>query len=248
MADPRNYRMSSTETYHWYQSITLFNNKLRSSAPEPSAQDALHATSVLLGMIAFANIEVDTPEEAWPLRPASSIDLNWLIMSWGKQEIWKLSADRKASAFKELLGPPMPVSFPSATDARLQNLPLAFKSIYALDATSTIDNNPYHLAVCILADAMKVNDAPTTISLFWTFVYTMRPNYRCLLLQKESKAILLLSWWLAKVCEFPHWWIWRRVSLECRAICIYLERLHRDDFDILRHLEYPKAMSRQIPW
>ncbi|KAM3065319.1 hypothetical protein ACMFMG_004297 [Clarireedia jacksonii] len=248
ITDPRNFRMSSMETYHWYQSIAIFNNKLRSAPQEPSAQDALYATSVLLGMIAFANIEADTPEDAWPLRPASSMDLNWLTMSWGKQEVWKLGMDRNASAFKALLGPPMPVSFSSATESRLENLPLAFKPLYGLNTTSNVDNNPYHLALSLLADTMNIRDAPTVILLFWSFVCTMRPGYKCLLFQKEPKAILLLSWWLAKVCEFPHWWLWRRVSLECQAICTYLEQFHGDDFDIVCHLEYPKALSRQIPW
>ncbi|PQE10578.1 hypothetical protein CJF31_00009296 [Rutstroemia sp. NJR-2017a BVV2] len=248
MADPRNSKISSTEIYHWYQGIALFSSTLSSSPPESSAQDALYATSILLGMIAFANIEADTPKEAWPLNPASSMDLNWLTISWGKQEVWKLGMDRNASAFKELLGPPMPVSFSSVTEARLQSLPRAFKSLYGLDATSTVDNNPYHLALSILADTMKVNDTATVILLFWSFVCTIRPVYKRLLFEKEPKAILLLSWWLAKVCEFPHWWIWRRVSLECQAICIYLEQFHRDETDIVCHLEYPKAMSTQIPW
>jgi hypothetical protein len=248
MGDPRNSKMSSTEMYHWYQGIALFSNELSSSPPESSAQDALYATSILLGMITFANIEADTPKEAWPLIPASSMDLNWLTMSWGKQEVWKLGMDRNASAFKELLGPPMPVNFSSATEARLQSLPRDFRSLYGLGATSTVDNNPYHLASSILADTMEINDAATVILSFWSFVCTIRPEYKRLLFEKEPKAILLLSWWLAKVCEFPHWWIWRRVSLECQAICIYLERFHGDDFDIVCHLEYPKAMSRQIPW
>jgi hypothetical protein len=85
-----NTALSSIEAFHWHQGIALFSSKL-AGAIHPSERDALWATSAFLGTIAFYNIEAKTPEEVWPLKPPSSLDLNWLRMSAGKEEIWKIA-------------------------------------------------------------------------------------------------------------------------------------------------------------
>jgi hypothetical protein len=85
-----NTALSPTEAFHWYQGIALFSNKLAGPI-HPSERDALWATSAFLGTTAFYYIEAKTPEEAWPLKPPSSLDLNWLRMSAGKEEIWKIT-------------------------------------------------------------------------------------------------------------------------------------------------------------
>lgn len=69
-----NTKLSTTEAFHWYQSVALFNGKL-SGPIQPSERDALWAAAALLGIIAFRYIEAKTPEEAWPLKPPSSLDL-----------------------------------------------------------------------------------------------------------------------------------------------------------------------------
>jgi hypothetical protein len=57
-----NTQMSTTEAFHCYQGIALFNSKL-SGPIQPSERDAW-ATAALLGTIAFCYIEAKTPEEA----------------------------------------------------------------------------------------------------------------------------------------------------------------------------------------
>lgn len=61
-----NSNMSTTETFHWCKSLALFNRKL-SGPVEHAERDALWATTIFVGMIAFHFIEAKTPEEAWPL-------------------------------------------------------------------------------------------------------------------------------------------------------------------------------------
>lgn len=242
LSTAQNTKMSPAEVFHWSQSIVSFRKKLSSAPKEVSERDALLATAVLLGTIAFCHIEAETPEQAWPLKPPSSLDLNWLMMSYGKKEVWKLGLDGNASALQKLMAPTT-ISSAITPNYRFFTLPPAFISIYGLDPTSASNNNPYHFAASTLADILDINDAITVILKFWTFVSGLHPRYKTLLLEKESKAILLLAYWLAKVCQFPHWWIWRRVSLECQAICIYLERYHQDEFDVQELLGYPKTMS-----
>ncbi|KAI9644238.1 hypothetical protein NHQ30_007593 [Ciborinia camelliae] len=213
MSIEHSIRMSPPETFHWRQSISLFSNML-SSGPigSSSERDALWATSVLLGTIAFCHIEAATPEEAWPLKPPSSLDLNWLMMSYGKSEIWKLRQDKTASVFKTLMAPPYQ-TLPNSSHIRLETLPQAFLTIFDLHPSSNSDDNPYHLVASLLSDIIDVDDAITVIMKFWTFVSSMHPQFKSLLLQKEPRALLLQAYWLGKVCQFPHWWIWRRVSV-----------------------------------
>ncbi|KAF7916947.1 uncharacterized protein EAE98_010378 [Botrytis deweyae] len=236
-------RMSSREAFHWCQSVSLFSKKLASGAIESSSErDALWATSVLLGIIAFCNIEAASPEEAWPLKPPSSLDLNWLTMSYGKSEIWKLGLDQSASAFKTLMAPPFE-TLSQFSYIRLETLPQAFVTLLNLYPSSKPHDNPYHLAASLLSDIIDLDDPITVILKFWTFVSSMHPQYKRLLLQKEPRVLLLQAYWLGKVCQFPHWWIWRRVSLECQAICIYLETFHKHELDIQTLLVYPKMVS-----
>ncbi len=85
-----NTKLSTTEAYHWYQATSTFNKQL-SRPPQVEEQAALLTTAALLGTIAFCHIEARTSEEAWPLKPPSSSDLDWLRMSDGKKEVWKLT-------------------------------------------------------------------------------------------------------------------------------------------------------------
>ncbi|APA16343.1 hypothetical protein sscle_16g111130 [Sclerotinia sclerotiorum 1980 UF-70] len=234
-------RMSPSETFHWSQSISLFSRKLSPAPIESSSErDALWATSILLGLIAFCNIESRTPQEAWPLVPPSSLDLNWLVMGYGKSQILKLVQDKKASAFRTLIAPETSAL---STHIRLETLPQAFITVFDLHSSSKSNDNPYRLAVSLLSDVIDVDVDITVILKFCAFVGETHPQYKRLLFQKEPRALLLLAYWFGKLCQFPHWWIWRRASLECQAICIYLETFHKHDLDVQTLLVYPKIMS-----
>jgi hypothetical protein len=66
----------------------LLNDKLSTSI-EPSERDALWACAGLLGALSFSSIQAKTPEEAWPLKPSSPSDLEWLKMSEGRRRSGK---------------------------------------------------------------------------------------------------------------------------------------------------------------
>lgn len=65
---------------------------------------------------------------------------------------------------------------------------------------------------------------------FLSFPVLMRPQFKALLKEKDARAMLLLAYWYAKVCE-SQWWIKTRAILECTAICRYLERCLKIDTD-----------------
>jgi hypothetical protein len=85
-----NPKQSPAEACHWYRGAGLFNSKL-SKLILPLERDAVWGAAALLGVIAFSYIDTTTPEETRPLKPPSSLDLDWLRMSDGKKAIWKTS-------------------------------------------------------------------------------------------------------------------------------------------------------------
>ena len=238
-----NTNQSTVEAFHWYQGTALFNSKL-SKPIQPSERDAIWTTAALLGVIAISCIEAKTPEEAWPLKPPSSLDLDWLRMSDGKKEIWKIADPLRTDSVFQAVAPEDKKDFllPYSTGFELEALPSEFIKLYGLDASSTTDNNPYHAAASILARLLNISCNHSTIVKFLSFINDIPPDYKRLLERKDPRALLLLAYWYAKVCQYQQWWIQRRAVLECQATCIYLERYHGHETNIQKLLQFPRMM------
>ncbi|KAK9235144.1 hypothetical protein V1525DRAFT_348901 [Lipomyces kononenkoae] len=233
-------RHTPTEVYHFSRAAALLNRKL-STAVQPSDRDAICATAALLGVIAFSCVEASTPEEAWPLKTSAHSDLDWLRMLEGKNTIWKAADPMRldSSVFRTL---DHELSFPASTSFGIEGIPSAFIQVYDLDHTSTAENNPYHAAVHTLAPLLHIECVQSTIPMFLSFVCCMRPAFRMLLEQKDSRALVLLAYWYAKVCH-SQWWIARRALLESEAICLYLERHHASDTAIQELVRFLRMRS-----
>lgn len=238
-----NTKLSVTEAFHWYQCTALFNVKLASPI-DPSERDALWVTAVCLGVIAFFYIEAETPEEAWPLKPPSSLDLNWLSLSEGKKELWR---NTRTATGKSVFQTLLPFENTKPTPG-LEALPSEFINLCGLDATSTPDNNPYHAVASGLAKSLHSDCKLTTFLSFLSFIMNMCPEYKRLLKRKDPRALLLLAYWFAKMCQYPHWWIIQRAALEGQAICIYLQRYHGNDSDIQKLAQFPSMMCASVAW
>ena len=200
-----NTKLSTIEAFHWYQGTALFNSRL-SGPIDPSERDAVYATAVCLGVIAFYYIEAKTPEEAWPLKPPSSLDLNWLSLSEGKKTLWKVTRPSKEKTVFQTLLPlentkPKPTS---STVPGLEALPSEFIQLCGFDATSSPDNNPYYAVASALAKSLHSDCKLTTILSFLTFISSVLPEFKELLRRKDPCALLLLAYWYAKMCQFPH--------------------------------------------
>lgn len=198
-------KLSTIEAFHWYQSTALFKSKLSGSI-DHSERDAAYATAVCLGVITFFYIEAKTPEEAWPLKPSSSLDLNWLSLSEGKRTLGEVTRPSKEKTVFQTLLPlentkPKPIA---PTVAGLKALPPELILLCGFDATSTPDNNPYYAVASGLAKSLHSDCMLTTILSFLTFIGSVLPDFKELLRRKDPCALLLLAYWYAKMCQFPH--------------------------------------------
>lgn len=205
-----NANLSTTEAFHWYQATALVSSKL--SGPIPLAErDAVYATGVCLGVIAFFYIEAQTPEEAWPLKPPSPLDLNWLSLSEGKKALYQ--ATRPSNDDKSLYQTLLPFEStkpkPSAPVPGLEALPPELIRLCGLDAaaaasTADDDDNPYRAVASGLAMSLHSDCKLTTILNFLMFISFIPPAYKALLKRKDPAALLLLAYWYAKMCLCPH--------------------------------------------
>jgi hypothetical protein len=210
---------------------------------EPPDRDALWATAALLGVIAFSLIDASTPEEAWPLNGHS--ELEWLRMCLGKNVIWKIADPlRYGSVFNTVADELKAMVTP--TSCGIEGVPSAFIKLYDLGGSSTAENNPYHAAVHSFAPLLHIECVQSSIPRFFSFISHIKPEFRMLLEQKDSRALLLLAYWYAKICH-SQWWITRRALLECQATCLYLERYHAGETAIQELLLFPKIQCELLP-
>lgn len=229
---------NAIETYHLGKALVLFNEKL-SGGIKPGEGDAVWATAALLGLVSFAMIDATKPEEAWPLAPPSHTDLEWLAMSDGKKAIWDIANPlRRQSVFHKLSGDFERDYFAALKPKPSDGILLAdFAHLCNLDDPS--DNNPYYEAVHNLIPLLDLECNSSTMMRFISFIGHMNPRFKLLLERKDPRAMLLLAYWYSKVCK-SQWWVSRRASLECQAICIYLERHHDDIPNVHELLRFPK--------
>jgi hypothetical protein len=233
-------KRTMTETYHWAQAAAMVNEKL-SMPIQPCDRDALWAAALLFGVIAFASIEASRPEEAWPLKSASSDDLEWLRMSYGKKAVWEhVDPLRNGGVFHEIVDHiKQEYLLPLAPKPAPKFLLSAFVDLCNLDSSSDLEKNPYYAAVQSLAPLLDVECNESTILRFLSYISYMNSEFKYLLEEKDPRAMLLLAYWYAKVCR-SHWWVARRAMLEGQATCIYLERYHGDYAAIQELLRFPK--------
>lgn len=246
-SDPWGTEPSSKETFHWYHGTAIFN-KVLSQPLKDEDRDPLWGTAALLGCITIAFLEATKAEEAWPLKPPSAADLDWLRMSDGKKEVWRLVDPlREDSVWRHALDyehhkDPVPYEHPVP---ELNLLYPFLVKIYDFDPLVGEDNpnDPYHTAASILVRLLELDCNHSTIMYFLSFLGHMTPRFRQLLHEKDPKALLLLSWWYGKMCQYNVWWTSRRMKLEGQAICLYLERYHSEQKDMIKLLEFPRVMT-----
>ena len=241
-----NRKLTPSEAYHVYQSTSLFHRMI-SGHVLPAERDAIWASKLLLATVAFYHVEADTPQDAWPLRPSSPLDLNWLWLSDGKQEVFKLCQPLRAdSVWQESARNYLRFLDDIPVVNVLDALPPGFIDLCNLDDVSTTLPNPYYAAALSLAQSLYLEDGVSVIMSFIAFTLNLTTSYKTLLKAKDAGALMLLAYWYAKVSQYQLWWIYGRASLELQAICIYLERYHWHEANIAELLIWPKLICSTL--
>jgi hypothetical protein len=243
-ANPIAYRQNAiAEAYHWQRASHLFRKELNSPLglcfqnmdPILTASMLLARQSFLLddGDLEFPKSFVNVPPE----QTASSV--NWFTVQSGikslliafqahiPQSIWfpvfRESDDNRGTFFDERPG--------------AKGLIPALAEFCGITETSTTANNPYHAPLRLLTPLLRLEAGIETFSKLITFMGRMDARFHGLLIEKDTGALLLFSYWLALMSKAEQWWIVGRVRNECVAICRFL----RNDSDprLRALLEFP---------
>lgn len=228
---------------HWDRATRMLRKKI-SQPIQPSERDALWL-AVTIQSIAYvaAVAETSTPAEAWPLRPSSPHDLSWLKICTGKRLVTSLTDPQRGDgAFRlaatELQATMDYVKRAAVCRACLSSLPCGFYDLF--DLSSDAKTNPYYAGVICLVEllALELDQSNFLPHLSWLCVLDDR--FRRLLYQKDERAMLLLLYWYAKICDRRLWWMWRLSWTEGLAISIYLAEAWAEQPDMLKMLEWPR--------
>ncbi len=266
-ASPPSEWLQSALSFHWYHGAALFLKQLNSTAAGtnggnavgpavPFADDeALWMAAVLLSISALANVDTLGPSAAWPLRQSGPLDLDWLKLVYGKRAVWEVvDIHQPGTIFEILQKQNWWQEDPNTRAVQQGTLPDAFIDLYDLSGDPPTGDpfslpsppaNPYYNAAAVLSQILTIDTAQP--SLFpWRFISAIAPPLRRLLEVHDTRALLLLLYWYAKVAPMPVWWMRRRAVVEGLAVWELLRRQCLGDEVITPLLEWPVQELRKV--
>ncbi|KAK4183489.1 hypothetical protein QBC35DRAFT_507938 [Podospora australis] len=238
---------SAEELSHYTTGLSQLQTILSDSENLTRPQkDAIYIATILLAATSFAFIDASLPTEShWPFATTDT-DLDWLKLCVGKREMHKLAQiDQSSSSLKPVarefvLAGPLEL-FPSDRDA-LKNFPPEVLGFLRLDdAFGANTNSPYYEAAVCFGRILPLPINSSSLLVCLVLVSGLSNRFREMLEEKNPQALLLLAYYHAKISQYGRWWLWRRATIEGRAICLFLERYYGSIFgQCEKLLEYPK--------
>lgn len=229
------YRLS--ESYHWQQCLVLYTKEIQSGV-DARNMDGLFSTCILLSALMFASEDID-PRNSW-LFSSDPQALNWLEIQSGLRGL--LEATGAGLHCQSIWWPVfMESRDPDGTfdDHRPGPVDLhpELAELCEIGPTTTEETNPYHWPLRMLCPMMRLEPGDRSVSRYVTFMGRILPDFMDLIRKKEPRALLIVSYWLALMCNTSHLWLAGRSLKETKAICMFLE--DSEDPRILKLLEFP---------
>ncbi|KAJ5713131.1 uncharacterized protein N7483_010312 [Penicillium malachiteum] len=231
---PLSSRRTVEECYHWSQSTTLLNKRLREPV-KPEDKDPIWGTAAALVILTLSSPDTCTPEEAWPLKSSESSDLDWLRMSKGKMSLWDIVNPLRPDSIFSVMAATYAVMNSPLPERGIDGIPSALATVCDMHDLSTAEENPYFSAAHAVSRLMSLPDSQVTTGHAQVFIYSIHGPFENLLRRKDPTALLLLYLWYQKGCR-TIWWIALRAKVECPSICLYLRLYHRDNATIQNFL------------
>ncbi|KAK2803342.1 hypothetical protein FQN50_007001 [Emmonsiellopsis sp. PD_5] len=235
---PHDSSYNMSEAIHWQCAIRSYTREIVKPIDEHN-MDPLMSTCMMLSLLSFTTYEYP-PSESWVFSSDPNA-LNWLLVQSGLRFILgSLSREQMSKSIW------VPMFLESDDEHQTFNnsspgsegLHPGLAELCEIEETTTGSTNPYHWPLRMLSPMLPLQPNKYSYSKLITFIGRLMPPYTDLLLKKDPRALLILSYWLAKMCEEKQWWLYARVHSECVAICLYLEYTSQDP-RILDLLRYP---------
>ncbi|KAM5447794.1 hypothetical protein MaudCBS49596_005814 [Microsporum audouinii] len=221
--------------YHWQQTIKQYQEEIQTSIGLHN-MDGLMSTCMFMSSIAFLGADPDyTKSWVFTNDPA---DLNWLLIQGGLRFLLShLSCYLQHSIWHDV--------FMESSDEEtfgdhrpgIEGLHPELAGVCGITEATTEDNNPCLWPLRMLTPILKLECKRENFIKILGFMGRLLPDYTNKLLAKDPGCMIILAYWLGKLCERADWWLYSRAQIECYALCAYLEPL--GDPRILELLEYP---------
>lgn len=214
------------ETRHWHQALRLFRAEL--SKPEafgPHTMDALLTTCMLSTVHtfelpsdgSFRSIVDDngSPKQSVPGWISSPRGLLVLSSEFGqhmKSSVW-LPIFTEAADYDR---------GPKQDEYDIPLVRELFNELCDITPSSTPVENPYFLPLEALIPLLSLRPSAENFPKLIPFPGMLGPPFCRLLKTKDSRALLILFYWLVSMSKLDFWWISPRARMECTAIANYL--------------------------
>ena len=233
---------SIAEAAHWQTGLQLYQKELRTSRPD---FDATIATTFLTIIFTFS-LDDEIPQDSYVTDDDEKFRhaINPLAATGGFRALRDIFGEfMNASIWKTVLKGSDDDSgtYSYGEEPGIDGLPIAFVALCDLNTHSTRDNNEYHYIVRLLTPLLRLEYDDENFTKLMAFCGRTWPYFRPLLLQKDPRALLLISYWFAMLRQLNQWWIIQRAKTECMAIVTYLSQLQ--DAKIAALLPYPASFG-----
>ena len=242
--NPTNRHYKESATYHRQRGLQMYLHELNGLIA-PHNMDAIFATCMIFAVLAY--VTEDTPEKSFVFSDDPS-SITWMSVQFGflgLKNLRDLQPYMSTSIWHVLLRESSEQSFYYDTRTGVDGLSSLFVELCGMDESSTNDNNPYHAALRLCMSIMDVDVRLENFTKFISFPGRMRPEFFNLVRKKDPVALLLVSYWLSRMCALEQWWCTNRVKGECLAICEFLDGL--PDSRVQSLLQVPIQACGYIP-
>lgn len=125
----------------------------------------------------------------------------------------------------------------------IADLPAAFVELCEIDDNSTDDNNVYLYVLRLMTPLLCSRSSHEHLPQLMAFCGRTWPRLQQLVVHREPRSLLLLSYWFALTTQIGQWWMIQRVKSECAAILHCLSQTQ--DPRIVRLLRFPTTFDHE---
>lgn len=221
------------EASHWQQGLQLYQADLTRRVQSPSVHDTSFDATVAAMFLTIIFTFALEDGSAHNNRPASENQfitriLNPMASTSGFRALQVMyDAPARGSPWASVLDAADDDVGRFTCDTQgTEGIPPPFVRLCELDEASTSHDNPYHKILRHLVPLMEMELAPENMNKIFAFGGRLHHVFRPLVTRKDTRALLLLSWWLALLRQVDEWWVkaWARAS--CHSVVTYLSSLH----------------------
>ncbi|OJD26458.1 hypothetical protein ACJ73_02158 [Blastomyces percursus] len=210
------------ETRHFSDAIRLYQKELASQITKDN-MDGIMSTCMLLADVPL--LEADSsPYDSFVFSSDPSA-LNWLLMQSGLSRLLPFTQPYLSESIWLVPFMESYSQFLKNRDCRTgqDGLHPELAGLCEINDSSNNENNPYHEPLRSLMPILDMETNPENFMTMATFMGNLKPKFTALIRNREARALLVLAFWLGKMCEDPSCWVNARMHMECVAVCMYLE-------------------------